>query len=232
MNNNHTKTTLSWVEAIRYVLDDSPEPMHYTEIAERVVTGNLVDHKGSSPASVVASVLSQYIKSKKKRSLFFKVSRGNYTLTNKAVADDEEKNVIVTCFGMFWERDRIEWTSKPVICGIQYIGSDPVDFCNQIGIYFLYDGREVIYVGRIVDRPLGNRLYEHTRDRLRTRWNRFSWFGLLPVSDTGTLGRLPGAFSAAMMIPTLEAVLIEALEPRQNRKRGDDMSSVEYIQHV
>lgn len=26
------------------------------------------------------------------------------------------------------------------------------------------------------------------------------------------------------------AILIEALEPRQNRKRGDDLSAVEYIQ--
>ena len=32
------------------------------------------------------------------------------------------------------------------------------------------------------------------------------------------------------MIPALEAILIEALEPRQNRKRGDDLSAVEYIQ--
>ena len=32
------------------------------------------------------------------------------------------------------------------------------------------------------------------------------------------------------MIPALEAILVEALEPRQNRKRGDDLSAVEYIQ--
>jgi predicted mannosyl-3-phosphoglycerate phosphatase (HAD superfamily) len=29
----------------------------------------------------------------------------------------------------------------------------------------------------------------------------------------------------------LEAVLIEALEPRQNRRRGDDLAAVEYIQN-
>lgn len=34
------------------------------------------------------------------------------------------------------------------------------------------------------------------------------------------------------MIPALEAILIEALEPRQNRKRGDDLSAVEYLQRV
>jgi hypothetical protein len=32
------------------------------------------------------------------------------------------------------------------------------------------------------------------------------------------------------MIPALEAILIEALEPRQNRKRGDGLAAVEYIQ--
>lgn len=32
------------------------------------------------------------------------------------------------------------------------------------------------------------------------------------------------------MIPALEAILIEALEPRQNRKRGDDLSAVEFMQ--
>jgi hypothetical protein len=34
------------------------------------------------------------------------------------------------------------------------------------------------------------------------------------------------------MIPALEAILIEALEPGQNRKRGDDLAAVEYIQKV
>ena len=207
--------------------------MHYSEIAKSVVNQNLVDHKGSAPASVAASILSTHINSEKERSLVTRVARGHYTLSDKTISDDEERDVIVACFGMFWERDPICWRTTPQIWGLQYIGSDPVDFCNQVGVYLLYDGREVIYVGRIVDRILGKRLFEHTRDRLRTRWNRFSWFGLLPVDeDSGTLGNLPTSFSASMMIPTLEAVLIEALEPRQNRKRGDDMAAVEYIQKL
>jgi hypothetical protein len=37
---------------------------------------------------------------------------------------------------------------------------------------------------------------------------------------------------AAKLIPALEAVLIEAMEPRQNRKRGDDLAAVEFIQRV
>ena len=67
---------------------------------------------------------------------------------------------------------------------------------------------------------------------MSARWDRFSWFGLLPVSETGKLGTLPVTFEAAKLIPALEAILIEALEPRQNRKRGDDLAAVEYIQRV
>lgn len=65
---------------------------------------------------------------------------------------------------------------------------------------------------------------------MSARWDRFSWFGLLPVSEAGDLGKLPATFGATKMIPALEAILIEALEPRQNRKRGDDLAAVEYLQ--
>lgn len=133
---------------------------------------------------------------------------------------------------MFWRRDAVEWAATPKLLGMQEIGATPVDFCGQLGVYLLYDGREVIYAGRTTDRPLGRRLYEHTLDRLSSRWDRFSWFGLLPVSERGTLGPLPKTFEAATLIPALEAILIESLEPRQNRKRGDDLESVEYMQHV
>lgn len=146
--------------------------------------------------------------------------------------ESEEQYEIITSFGMFWRKEAVEWATTPKLLGMQQIGATPVDFYKQLGIYLLYDGREVIYVGRTTDRPLGKRLYEHTIDRLSARWDRFSWFGLLPVSDSGQIGSLPDAYVAAKLIPALEAILIEALEPRQNRKRGDDLAAVEYLQKV
>lgn len=143
---------------------------------------------------------------------------------------EEPQYEIISSFGMFWRKDAIEWGPTPKILGMQQIGAESVDFFNQRGIYLLYDGREVIYVGRTSDRALGQRLYEHTKDRLSTRWDRFSWFGLLPISDEGKLGKMSDSYQATKLIPALEAILIEALEPRQNRKRGDDLSAVEYIQ--
>ena len=75
--------------------------------------------------------------------------------------EDEVQYEVISSFGMFWRRDAIDWVSTPKILGMQQIGAKPVDFHKQVGIYLLYDGREVIYVGRATDRPLGRRLYEH-----------------------------------------------------------------------
>ena len=79
---------------------------------------------------------------------------------------------------------------------------------------------------------MGKRLYEHTIDRLGSRWNRFSWFGLLNVTDDGKLVETQIKVTLPSLIATLEALLIEALEPPQNRKRGDDFSVMEYIQDI
>lgn len=43
---------------------------------------------------------------------------------------------------------------------------------------------------------------------------------------------VPLTVSTPMLVATLEALLIETMEPPQKRKRGDDFSVVEYIQDV
>lgn len=54
----------------------------------------------------------------------------------------------------------------------------------------------------------------------------------MDVSPDGTLREVPTGSTIAALIGTLEALLIEALEPPQNRKRGDDFTAIEYIQDV
>lgn len=146
--------------------------------------------------------------------------------------EGEAEESVIRCLGMYWHRDLVVWRSDPRVFGRQQPGSKPVDFSGQRAIYILYDHHTVVYVGRSVDRPLGRRLFEHTIDRLGSRWNRFSWFGLLDVTDEGRLLERPVRVSLSVLIGTLEALLIEALEPPQNRKRGDDFSVVEYIQDI
>lgn len=238
---------LTWRKAIDKVLGSSPTPLHYNDIAERIISEGLRSNLGATPAATVNAQISNSIKHDGNASPYVRVSKGTYgfragvsgpvvvpklTPEVSESEESEEQYDIVSSFGMFWRKDAVEWTATPKLLGMQQIGATPVDFYKQLGIYLLYDGREVIYVGRTTDRPLGRRLYEHTMDRMSARWDRFSWFGLLPVSDTGQLGVLPEGYTAAKLIPALEAILIEALEPRQNRKRGDDLQAVEYLQKV
>lgn len=237
---------LTWREAIDRVLGASTTPLHYKEIADRIISDGLRRNLGATPAATFNAQISSSIKHGVS-SPYVRVAKGTFALAQSVTTkvdpvrekltptveesdESEEQYDIVSSFGMFWRRDAIQWAATPKLLGMQQLGATPVDFNKQLGIYLLYDGREVIYIGRTTDRPLGRRLFEHTFDRMAARWDRFSWFGLVPVSDSGQLGTLPAAYEAAKMIPALEAILIEALEPRQNRKRGDDLSAVEYIQ--
>jgi hypothetical protein len=149
-----------------------------------------------------------------------------------AESEIETSDSIIHSFGMYWQRDLVVWRNDPKMYGKQQALSKPVDFGKQKGIYILYDHHTVVYVGRSIDRPLGKRLFEHTVDRLGSRWNRFSWFGLLDVTQEGNLRETALDTSLAGLVATLEALLIEALEPPQNRKRGDDFSAIEYIQDI
>ncbi len=238
----------TWKTAIKKVLATSPTPLHYKEITEQVISEGLRKNVGATPSATVNAQITRSIKYNGAKSPFVRVGKGTFTLRDRSDAgtvvhkkltpekeeseEVEEQYEIVSSFGMFWKKSGVGWSCSPKLLGMQQIGAKPVDFCNQLGIYLLYDGREVIYAGRTTDSSLGTRLYYHTVDRMSARWDRFSWFGLLPVSDDGSLGELPESYDAAKLIPALESILIEALEPRQNRKRGDDLAAVEYLQKV
>lgn len=240
-------TEMTWRQAIDKVLALSSTALHYNEITERIIAEGYRKSLGATPSATVNAIISSSIKHDGESCPYIRVSKGTFTMRGgsptppsppkltpevEESADSEAQYEIVSSFGMFWRRDAVEWVATPKLLGMQQIGATPVDFFKQLGIYLLYDGREIIYVGRTTDRPLGRRLYEHTLDRMSARWDRFSWFGLLPVSESGQLGSLPGTFMAAKLIPALEAILIEALEPGQNRKRGDDLAAVEYLQKI
>jgi hypothetical protein len=248
---------MSWREAIERVLREEARPLHYGEISQLVLSRGYYQTEGATPDAAVNAQITSSIKNDGAKSPFVRVGKGIYGLRASATAESSQTATssagskakleapaaaaaaepdadesIVRCLGMYWHRDLIVWRNVPRVFGKQQALAKPVDFAGQRGIYILYDHHTVIYVGRCVDRPLGRRLYEHTIDRLGSRWNRFSWFGLLNVTDEGNLVDVPLKVSTATLIATLEALLIETMEPPQNRKRGDEFSVVEYIQDV
>ena len=242
------KKELTWRSAIEKVLAASAAPLHYADIADKIISEGLRKNIGATPAATVNAQIAASIKHDGSASPYIRVSKGIFALKKGSNPESivmpkltpevsesteaEEQYDIVTSFGMYWSRDVINWSSNTKLLGMQKKGATPVDLSKQLGIYLLYDGREVIYAGRTTDSSLGKRLFDHTNDRLSSRWDRFSWFGLLPISESGQIGALPDSYPAAKLIPAFEAVLIEALEPRQNRKRGDDLSSVEFLQVI
>ena len=130
---------------------------------------------------------------------------------------------------MFWQRDLVLWSGTPKLFGKQGPGATDVNFADQVGVYLLHDRQRVIYVGRAID-ALFTRLRTHTADRLGGRWDRFSWFGLRSVEESGKLSDPKVRWSQDVVVETMEALLIESLEPPLNRRRGDNLSGIEYIQ--
>lgn len=220
--------------AIEKVLQEAGTALHYGEIADRIVSQRLRTTFGHTPANTVYTTLIE------KKTVFEKVARATFQLRKAGTpvdplgADTEtpqlESANPVMAFGMFWERDLVTWTSKPAILGCQQPGAEAVDMGEQAGIYLLHDFRDILYVGRAMQSTLGSRLSAHTRDRLKTRWNRFSWFGFRPVGEDGSLGTLSVSYDVGDVGVAMEALLIEALEPPQNRKGGDRFHGIEYIQ--
>lgn len=235
---------MQWKQAIAKVLRDSGEPMHYADIAQAIIDQGYRRNVGATPAATVSANLSESMRAGSK-SQFVKVDRGVYALRGidraprpapQEESDEAEETSremgLINAFGMFWSRSQVAWQSRmPRLLGVQQTGSTPVNFTEQAGVYVLYDVHRPIYVGRVTEPRMGLRLFDHTRDRLTSRWDRFSWFGVRGVTGDGTLAPIPTAGIAInTLIATMEALLIEGLEPPQNRRQGDGFNAVEFIQ--
>jgi hypothetical protein len=230
---------LSWEEAIQTVLQRADGPLHYADIAEWISSKRLKQKIGANPAATVASVLSRSLTDES--SPFQRIRKGEYALKHKLVSaatprasdvdpDQEPAEAgALRAFGMFWQRSLVNWGGKPKLLGRQQLGASEVNFNEQVGVYLLHDRERVIYVGRASDTLLA-RLKMHTLDRLGGRWDRFSWYGLKSVGQDGSLADPAEGWSHDVVIETMEALLIESLEPPLNRKRGDNFSGVEYLQ--
>jgi hypothetical protein len=244
------KADLKWKEAIEKVLEEEKKALHYTDIAELISERGYIKSLGATPQNTVSSNLTTDINTYKEKSIFAKVDKGIYILRkfldyhSQLLTEEEtggkisekrirtENNKVINAFGIYWYRDRVHWKTIPDLLGIQQSGASEVNFKDQIGIYLLHDNREIIYVGQAIDQPLGQRLKYHTSDRLSGRWDRFSWFGFYPVNEKGGLdnNKKFENISVQNLGDTLEAILIESIEPRQNRKQGNLFPGLEYLQ--
>ena len=228
---------MSWIDAIAKILKEEKKPIYYTEIAELIAERGYRTSLGATPANTVNAYISSDINRRKGKSQFVRTERGTYMLREaiqeieqEEVEQLEEKPNLIAGYGVYWDRNKVNWKS-PKILGSELNNSTTIDFSKQIGIYLLHDIRETIYIGQATN--LGERLKQHTANRMSGRWNRFSWFGFYPVDQNGKLNERKDSifnFDFKTLLDTLESLLIETIEPRQNRKSGNNFNAVEYLQ--
>jgi hypothetical protein len=87
-----------------------------------------------------------------------------------------QRQNLVTSYGLLWRADGVGWKDKALL-GRQArrTGGRPTNFWTQSGLYGLYDGDHIHYIG--IAGKLALRLNQHRKDRHAGRWDRFSWFG-------------------------------------------------------
>lgn len=162
---------------------------------------------------------------------------------DKHITDGNSNTLLVQCFGIRWRRNLVDFGKpgrgqKGSLIGFRTDDSSrtKVDFWPQTGVYALYDGPELVYVGRATkgDDSLGKRLAAHNRDPGKAdRWTAFSWFGFRRVNQDGSLHatRLPGRhIGAGEAAKVFEGLLIEFLSPRLNNRGGDLVHVPQYAQ--
>jgi hypothetical protein len=242
---------LTWKNAIIKVLEEEKKALHYTEIAELIAEKNYRKNFGATPQDTVSAQMTTDINQKGEKSVFAKVDRGIYILrkflknesqkilqniedkVESSKSQKENKFKIINSFGVYWDRNLVFWESTiPDLFSVQQKGAETINFKDQIGIYLLHDSRETIYVGQAIKQSLSKRLKDHTTDRLSGRWDRFSWFGFYPVDKNGKL--ITNIEFDNILVEhfgdLLEAILIESIEPRQNRRQGNLFNGIEYLQ--
>jgi len=104
-----------------------------------------------------------------------------------------------------------------------------------MGIYVLYDRFEQpVQVGQAG--VIFTRLRQHQIDHPRNRWSYFSWFGSYQVGVNNKLlvkdqaKELKRNVSLRYGLNQVEAVLIQVLEPRLNRRGPNWTKAEEYLQ--
>jgi len=137
--------------------------------------------------------------------------------------------MLIKNYGSFWSEKHVFWgagSNAGTLLGVpaKNLTANEIDFREQSGVYVLYADYQMVYVGQAGagNQKLFARLKQHTRDALAERWNRFSWFGIRKVNANGALAaEADGAHSTLPeVLNHIEAILIHAAEPKQNRQGG------------
>ena len=136
---------------------------------------------------------------------------------------------LIRSIGLYWDPANVFWGAGSQAGGLLGVPStnttsEPVDFRDQVGIYVLYDGYKIVYVGQTGrgNQKLLVRLKQHWYRMPEGRWNKFSWFGIRWVRKAGGLSAIVKARhpSLTAVLDHMEALVIQTTEAPLNRQGG------------
>lgn len=241
---------MGWREAILNVLESAAgKPLHTDEITAEILSSGLKSTAGKTPSITVAAIISRMRREEGRQDIarsqpgyYYMLAEADITAVpeqeepdDELVITDEPKNLAVAAYGLHWERDKVSWSrSGHHLYGWDASNPNPaetdyVDFATQQGVYLLHSWDAVVYVGRTTAESSGlfERLrYHHSMHVWSSKWVRFSWFGLRPVSNTGELKDVPAMATKRVVSALMESVLIETLRPAFNSQKGDYMGTL------
>ena len=235
-------TEITWEQAVLQVLNEATEPMYCGDIADEILRRGLKSTVGKTPNFTVAGVIS---KLRARGTGIIKTQPGVYYLSkddrplpdvapvesdDELDATDAPENLSVAAYGLHWERDKVDWSARRLLgYDIDPSPGQAVDFANQQGVYLLHSWQSVVYVGKTSAKEGGlfQRLnYHHSRQVWSGKWERFSWYGLRHVDETGMIVDSPESASKEVVTALMEAVLIETLRPSFNNQQGNYMGTL------
>jgi hypothetical protein len=159
---------------------------------------------------------------------------------------------LIATYGLFWRADALQPSRSAAgsnSSGKRHIeligkrgrgaGLKVADFSEQNGLYILYDPYGPYYVGIVGRDRLAKRIRSHhLTNHHAGKWDRFSWFGWLPLSEkTGIRGfhqlrerELAQPVTPGHAVRDIEAMLIRSLDPKANRSNAAFVEAEEWSQ--
>ena len=153
--------------------------------------------------------------------------------TNGKAAQD---NNMITHYGLFWSERSVFWgrqrkrgelrgrikpnTGRRGASTKEQREEKQRDYRKFVGIYCLYGGGDLLYVGEAglgtKETTLFSRLNSHRKGPMSGRWDKFSWFGC----ERERLDEEGPRITHKTALAQLEAILIAITNPRFNKQSG------------
>lgn len=220
-----------WIDAILKVLENTKSPIHYAMIWEIIRDRNYLKCDTKTPEISVNT----YLQANKDTIVPFG-NKGCYILKkhlddniNKYMEKEVANKTVIRAYGIEWSKEKFLQNN----CNL--LGKEKnskkaaiIDFSQERGIYVLYKGYNIVYVGQTIN-PLSERLKKHAQSNYE--WDSFSWYGLDDVTEGSMHDKNKVLhMTAKSLLDAFEAVMISAINPLYNKKKGNHIGDKEYQQ--